>query len=88
MEPQNRDWWGGAKTQGSAEATATDAGNIPPSGRPWPPPGLAQDLRTGRASEQVKAKFPSPQRALLPPPQPTSHPALLPGSPHSDFCFK
>lgn len=32
-------------------------------------PGLAQDLRTGRAGEQVKAEFPSPQRAS-PPPQP------------------
>lgn len=30
-------------------------------------PGLAQDLRTGCASEQVKARFPSPQRASLPP---------------------
>ena len=66
MKPQNRGWRR-AKTRGSAEATAIDAGNTPPSGRPYPPPGLARDLRTGHPSEQVKAKFPSPQRALLPP---------------------
>lgn len=84
MEPQNRGWWGGGLRPGapSAEATAIDAGNTPPSGRPWTCPG-PQDRMCKRAGE---GQISQPTEGLTPP-QPPSHPALLPGSPHSAFCF-